>query len=170
MKAACDPASLAKFACGLFSPWLAKGAPGKESRALRALGWIGDDDVARKLTRLIRRRSGEPTHAREVTGLEALADIGSDVALMNLNAIAKARDLTAEELADRLAPDLALDDKGGLGLDFGPRRFLVGLDEMLTLWVRDEAGQRLKAPPKGRVANRGARQSGPIGNPVFTLR
>ncbi len=162
------PDSLADFAWDLFSLWLAEGAPAKDNWALRAVGWLGNDDSARRLTALIRKWPGEAAHARAVTGLDALADIGSDIALMHLNGIAEklkfkglqekarekiaviaeARDLTANELADRLVPDLGLDERGGLDLDFGPRSFRVGFDEFLKPWVRDAEGKRLKDLPK----------------------
>ncbi|MGF3023127.1 DUF4132 domain-containing protein [Methylobacterium aquaticum] len=165
---ACTRDSLAAFAWDLFSAWTAAGTPSKDGWALRALGWFGDDGTARDLTRLIRRWPGESAHARAVTGLDVLCDIGSDVALMHLNGIAEklkfkglqdkarakiaqlaeARGLSAEELSDRLAPDLDLDERGGLDLDFGPRRFRAGFDEALKPWVKDEAGQRLKDLPK----------------------
>ena len=168
LREASTPDSLAAFAWDLFSAWLANGAPSKEGWALRALGWLGDDESARQLTRLVRKWPGESAHARAVTGLDVLADIGSDVALMNLNgiaekvkfkglqerardkiaAIAEARDLSPEELADRLAPDLDLDARGGLDLDFGPRKFRAGFDEFLKPWVKDESNKRLKDLPK----------------------
>ena len=160
--------SLAAFAWDLFSAWLASGAPSKDGWAMRAVGWLGDDECARQLTRLIRKWPGEASHARAVSGLDVLVDIGSDIALMNLNgiaeklkfkglqekarekiaALAEARDLTPEELSDRLAPDLDLDERGGLDLNFGERRFRVGFDEFLKPWVKDSTGQRLKDLPK----------------------
>ena len=168
VKQACTGDSLAAFAWDLFSAWLDEGAPAKDAWALRAVGWLGDDDCARRLTALIRKWPGEAAHARAVTGLDALADIGTDVALMHLNGIAEkvkfkgiqerarekiaalaaARGLTPEELSDRLAPDLDLDARGGLDLDFGGRRFRVGFDEFLKPWVKDAAGQRLNDLPK----------------------
>ncbi|MFJ7440125.1 DUF4132 domain-containing protein [Methylorubrum thiocyanatum] len=168
VREACTRDSLAAFAWDLFSAWTAAGTPSKDGWVLRALGWFGDDGTARDLTRLIRHWPGESAHARAVTGLDVLADLGSDVALMNLNGIAEklkfkglqekarakiaqlaeARGLSAEELSDRLAPDLDLDERGGLDLDFGPRRFRAGFDEALKPWVKDEAGQRLKDLPK----------------------
>ncbi|MGU3421748.1 DUF4132 domain-containing protein [Methylobacterium sp. D54C] len=173
VREACTEASLAAFAWDLFSAWIAAGTPSKDGWALRALGWFGTDATARDLTRLIRRWPGEAAHARAVTGLDVLVDIGTDVALMNLNGIAEklkfkglqekarqkiaqlaeARGLTPEELADRLAPDLDLDERGGLDLDFGPRGFRVGFDETLKPWVRDAAGQRLKDLPKPAKAD-----------------
>lgn len=168
VKDAVTAESLAAFAWDVFAAWLADGAPSKDGWALRALGWLGDDECARRLTRLIRKWPGEAAHARAVTGLDVLTDIGTDVALMNLNGIAEklkfkglqekarekiaqlaeARELTPEELADRLAPDLDLDERGGMDLVFGERRFRVGFDEFLKPWVKDETGKRLKDLPK----------------------
>lgn len=169
----CTAESLGVFAWDVFSQWLAEGAAGKENWALRALGWFGGDEAARRLTPLIRKWPGEAAHARAVTGLEVLADIGSDLALTYLNgiaeklkfkglqekarekiaAIAQARDLSAEELADRLVPDFDLDARGGLDLDFGPRQFRVGFDEFLKPWVKDSSGVRLKDLPKPNKAD-----------------
>ncbi|MDR3213300.1 MAG: WGR domain-containing protein, partial [Azoarcus sp.] len=172
VKAACTPASLAAFAWECFNAWLEAGAPGKDNWTLAALGFFGDDDIARKLTPLIRTWPGEAAHARAVTGLGVLESIGTDVALMLLNgiaqklkfkglqdkarekieAIAEKRGFTPEELEDRLAPDLGLDARGALILDFGPRRFTVGFDEALKPYVRemdgDRAGARLADLPK----------------------
>ena len=89
MRAALTSESAAAFSWDLFSTWLSEGAPGKENWALRAIGWLGDDECARNLTKLIRKWPGEAAHARAVTGLDVLADIGSDVALINLNGIAE---------------------------------------------------------------------------------
>lgn len=61
----------------------------KENWAFTSLGILGNDDTARKLTPLIRAWPGESQHKRAVSGLDVLADIGSDVALMLLNGIAK---------------------------------------------------------------------------------
>ncbi|WP_157313934.1 WGR and DUF4132 domain-containing protein [Chitinibacter sp. GC72] len=168
VKAACQPQSLADFAWDGFNQWLFAAAPSKENWAFSALGLLGTDDTARKLNPLIRAWPGEAQHARAVAGLDVLATIGSDVALMLLNgiaqkvkfkglqdrarekiaAIAEARELTTEELEDRLAPDLGLDEMGTLQLDFGPRQFIVGFDETLKPYVRDTDGVRLKDLPK----------------------
>ena len=177
VQAACTPASLAEFAWDLFSAWLAAGAVAKDNWAFTTLGLFGDDDTARKLTPLIRAWPGEAAHARAVLGLDVLEAIGTDTALMLLNgiaqklkfkglqdkakekieAIAEARGLTAQELEDRIAPDLGLDEQGALVLDFGPRQFKVGFDETLKPWVRDftggKPGARLKDLPKPNKAD-----------------
>ena len=161
-------ASLGAFAWDLFQSWLVAGAPSKDGWAFTALAHLGDDECARKLALLVRAWPGEAAHARAVTGLDILAAIGSDVALMHLNGIAQKvkfkglqekarakidqmaqmRGLSAEELADRLVPDLGLDEHGTLTLDFGPRTFSVGFDETLRPYARDASGAALKDLPK----------------------
>ncbi|MFZ6658771.1 WGR and DUF4132 domain-containing protein [Undibacterium sp. TJN19] len=172
IKAACTPQSLADFAWDNFSAWINAGAPSKDGWSLTSLGLLGTDETARLLTPYIRAWPGEAAHARAVTGLDVLANIGTDVALMLLNgiaqkvkfkglqdkarekisAIAEARGLTPEELEDRLAPDLGLDEQGSMVLDFGPRAYKVGFDESLKPYVREwldgKAGARLPDLPK----------------------
>ncbi|EMB3585719.1 WGR and DUF4132 domain-containing protein [Escherichia coli] len=168
VKDVCTTDSLAEFAWDLFTAWQTAGAPSKESWAFTALGVLGNDDTARKLTPLIRAWPGESQHKRATVGLDILAAIGSDIALMQLNGIAQklkfkalqerakekianiaeSRELTVAELEDRLAPDLGLDDNGSLLLDFGPRQFTVSFDETLKPFVRDASGSRLKDLPK----------------------
>ncbi|HEY1959088.1 MAG TPA: DUF4132 domain-containing protein [Polyangiaceae bacterium] len=173
VKEACDARSLAEFAWDLFQAWLVAGAPSKEQWAFLAMAHFGDDECARKLTPLVRAWPGEAAHARAVTGLDVLARIGTDVALMHLHGIAQklkfkglqekarekidqiaeARGLSAEELADRLVPDLGLDDDGSLALDFGPRKFRVVFDETLKPAVLDEAGKRVPDLPKPKQSD-----------------
>ncbi len=168
VKEACDAQSLAELSWELFQAWLVAGAPSKEQWAFHALSHFGDDDCARKLTPLVRAWPGEAAHARAVIGLDVLAAIGTDVALMHLHGIAQkvkfkglqerarekidqiaeARGLTAEELGDRLVPDLGLEDDGSLILDFGPRKFRVAFDETLKPILLDEGGKRVKDLPK----------------------
>lgn len=160
VQTACDPASLEDFSWALFNEWQMAGASAKESFCMQQLGVLGGDEVARKLTPLIRNWPGESLQARAVAGLEVLANIGSDLALMHLNGIAqkvkfkglqqKAREkmdqvaqnrgLTVDELADRLVPDLDLDPDGSRTLDFGPRSFRVQFDETLRPHLVEHGG------------------------------
>ncbi|GMU55010.1 MAG: hypothetical protein AMXMBFR33_41560 [Candidatus Xenobia bacterium] len=164
----CTRASLSEFAWELFSAWLNSGGPSKDAWAYNALGLIGGDEAARRLTPMLRKWPGEGFSSRAADGLEVLAAIGSDLALMHLNslaeklrfkalqdkarakitALAEERGLTVEELADRLAPDLDLEADGSRKLDFGPRHFRVGFDEQLRPFVLDEAGKRQSDLPK----------------------
>jgi predicted DNA-binding WGR domain protein len=168
VKDLCTPASLAEFAWDLFEAWMAGGGASKENWAFAALGLLGDDTTAHRLAPKIREWPGEGSHQRAVTGLDLLATMGSDVALMHLNgiankvkfkalqdrakekiaAVAEARGFTTDELADRLVPDLGLDADGTLRLDFGPRQFTVTFDEALKPIVKDAQGTRLKDLPK----------------------
>ncbi|GAA2696096.1 MULTISPECIES: DUF4132 domain-containing protein [Actinosynnema] len=168
VREACDPRSLAEFGWEVFDRWRQAALPPKDGWALAALGAVGDDEVVRRLSPLVRAWPGEGGHTRAVAGLDVLADIGTDVALTHLNGIAdKARfaglkkrakekiaqvadklDLTPEQLADRVVPHFDLSGSGSLVLDYGPRRFLVGFDEQLRPTVADEGGARRKALPK----------------------
>jgi len=171
VREACDPGSLAAFSWALFEAWRSAGSPSKDQWAFRQLGLLGDDETVRRLSPLIRRWPGTGHHSRAVAGLEVLADIGTDLALIHLHGIAQkvkykalkaqaqlkvrqiaARlNLTAEQLADRLVPDFGLDADGGMVLDYGPRRFRVGFDEALKPYVVDESGRRRASLPKPGV-------------------
>lgn len=168
VKQACTPESLAEYAWSLFELWLEIGAPSKENWAFQALGWLGNDATARRLTPLLKKWPGEGGHARAVLGLQVLTDIGTDVALMHLyglsqklkfkglknsagekvSEIAENRGLTTDELGDRLVPDLDLEEDGSMLLDYGPRQFRVGFDELLKPYILDQDGKRLKSLPK----------------------
>jgi predicted DNA-binding WGR domain protein len=167
VRATCDPGSLADFGWAVFERWRMAGMPAKDGWALTSLAWIGDDATVRRLTPIIRAWPGEGGHQRAVAGLEVLATIGSEIALVHLNGIAqrvkfrglreRAQEkieevaeglgLTREQLADRLVPDFGLDENGSMVLDYGPRRFIVGFDEQLKPYVEDESGRRRKDLP-----------------------
>jgi predicted DNA-binding WGR domain protein len=163
-----EPASRDAFSWRLFEGWLTEGAPSKEKWALLAVGHLGTDATALRLTPLVRAWPGESQHARAVTGLECLRAIGSDTALMQLNgiaqklkfqglknkarefmeAIAKDRGLSPAELEDRIVPDLDLDERGGRTFDFGPRQFRVVLGPDLSPLVRGDDGKAKADLPK----------------------
>ncbi|MEV5827369.1 DUF4132 domain-containing protein [Spirillospora sp. NPDC052242] len=164
----CDRESLAEFGWALFRWWETCGAPSKENWALTQLALTGDDETVRRLTPVIRAWPGEGGHAKAVTGLDVLAGIGTDTALMHLHSISqrvkfkalktRAQDkidevaagleLTPDQLADRLVPDFGLDASGTLTLDYGPRRFTIGFDEQLKPTITDGDGDTRKALPK----------------------
>jgi hypothetical protein len=161
--AACERDSLATFGWAVFEAWQRAGFPAAEKWALVSLGVLGNDDVVRKLTPLVRAWPGESSHARAVIGLDVLGAIGSDLALSSIQGIAerikfealqelakkhiasvaKRRNLSVEELEDRLVPTLDLDENGTTALELGGRAFTVGFDETLTPFVRDADGKRL---------------------------
>ena len=143
-------------------------ADAKEAWAMQAVGFLGDDECARKITALAKDWPGAGASARAQAALDVLLNIGSETALVNLNllaekskfpafkqaaaerikALADARGLTSAELQDRLVPTLGLDETGGTKLDFGPRHFVLSFDEALRPIVRDATGKLLKDLPK----------------------
>lgn len=163
-----DPASRAEFAWAVFERWRGAGYPSAQGWVLEGLALLGNDDTVRELAPLIRVWPGESAHKRAVAGLDVLSAIGTDTALLHLHRIAEkaafkglktsarekidevaaALELSPDQLADRLVPSLGLDARGNLDLDYGPRRFRVGLDEQLKPLVRDEDGARRKDLPK----------------------
>ena len=149
VKSAVDRQSADAFAWKLFERWLGDGANSKEKWAFLALGELGGDAAALKLTPLIRAWPGESQHARAVIGLEVLRAIGSDTALMQINGIAQKikfkglqsraveamegiaqdRGFSRAQLEDRVVPTLDLDEHGTRVFDFGPRKFQVMLGD-----------------------------------------
>ncbi|WP_067824138.1 DUF4132 domain-containing protein [Actinomadura kijaniata] len=164
----CDPASLAEFSWAVFETWRAHGLPRRDGWALTQLGALGDDATVRRLAPLLRRWPREGGTTRALAGVDALADIGTQVALLHLHDAAgkgtsvalraRARqrldqlaaelELTPDRLADRLVPDFGLDAEGGMLLDYGPRRFHVGFDEHLRPHVTTEDGTPRRTLPK----------------------
>src|SRR5262249_38990285 len=154
----------------------------KEKWAMAAMGLLGSDDAALKLTPLIRAWPGESQHARAVFGLECLRAIGSDAALMQLNgiaqklpfkglktkatammeAIAKDRGLSRAELEDRIVPDCGLDERGGRVFDLGPRQFRFALGPELKPMVRDESGKLKDDLPRPGVKDDPARAAAAV--------
>ncbi len=163
----CRADGLAAFGWALFEQWRQAGMPAKESWTLHALGVLGDDTTVRLLTPVVREWPGQGAHQRAVEGLEVLAAIGTDLALLHLHGISqrvkfkalKARaqekiaevaeglGLTAEQLGDRLVPDLGLGPDGSTVIDYGARTFTVGFDEQLRPFVLDGDGKRRKDLP-----------------------
>lgn len=170
VRKACDPVSLVDFSWALCSTWLGADGSSAGDFAMLSLAHLAGDEGARRLTPLIRKWPGEGGHARAVKGLDVLAAIGTDVALMHLHGIsqklkfkglqakaqekialvAEARELTTEELADRLVPDLDLDEDGTMILDFGARQFTVGFDEHLAPFVLENGARKKDLPKPGK--------------------
>ncbi|MFF0389999.1 DUF4132 domain-containing protein [Kitasatospora sp. NPDC004615] len=163
----CEPQSLTEFCWAVFEQWRLAGMPAQDGWALHVLGRFGDDGTVRRLTPVLRAWPGEGAHHRAVDGLEVLAAIGTDVALLHLHGIAqrvkfkalktRAQEkisevaaglgLTGEQLSDRLVPDFGLEADGTTVIDYGTRTFTVGFDEQLKPYLLDAAGARRKDLP-----------------------
>ncbi|MGL4422790.1 MAG: DUF4132 domain-containing protein, partial [Gemmataceae bacterium] len=156
-----EPHSRDAFTWKLFELWQGEGMPPKEKWCFLAMGYLGGDAAAIKLTPLVREWPGQSQHARAVLGLEVLKLIGTDTALMQLNGIAQklkfaglkakaqefmtliaaARGMTRNELEDRIVPDLELDEKGGRTFDFGPRQFRMIFNNDMDPVLKDAEGK-----------------------------
>ena len=164
---ACEPVSLADFAWSVFDEWRAKG-DSASNWMFQALAYLSDDRYAKKLTPIIRDWPASNGQAKALMGLDILAAIGTDVALAQIQsiarknkykpivarademlmAIAEARELTAEQFEDRLVPTLGLDENGAIVIDYGKHRFTGCVDETLKPRLCDETGATLKELPK----------------------
>lgn len=167
VQAACDRQSLAKFAWSIFQEWTGKGNKATDG-FFQVLGYWGDDHCAKALTPLISNWPGVQQSQRAAMGLEILGTMGTDVALVQIQAIAAktkydslriraealmqkiatARNLSAEQLEDRLVPSLDLSDDGTLKIDFGSRFFVASVDEQMQPILKDANGLAIKALPK----------------------
>ncbi|MFF4345295.1 WGR domain-containing protein, partial [Kitasatospora sp. NPDC001540] len=77
------------FCWTLLEEWRQAGMPGPDGWALYALGECGDDDTARRLAPVLCEWPGQSAHQRAVEGLDVLAAIGTDTALLQLQGIAQ---------------------------------------------------------------------------------
>lgn len=165
---ACKSDSLAEFCWELYSTWHTAGGPAKDKWAFFALSHFGGDEAVRRLSPAIRVWPQEGLFARAEQGLDVLASIGTDLALMNvyqmsqklkskalqekanakMDEISARRGLTREELADRLVSDLDLEADGTCSLDFGTRQFKVVFDELLRPGLLGPDGSPVKDLPK----------------------
>jgi hypothetical protein len=171
IRALCDAGELAAFAWAIFEQWQIADHPPKSNLAMVALAALGDDTTVPALTGLF---PGWATAAGRVrTGLDVLAAIGTDLALVHLSrlgrksrtagfrrlaaerltAVAEARGLRPDQLADRIVPDFGLDPDGRAVLDYGPRSFTVGLDEQLQPWIAGADGRRFARMPRPAAAD-----------------
>jgi predicted DNA-binding WGR domain protein len=168
IKTHANSAELDTFVWKLFERWLGESAPSKENWAMVAIGLLGSNISALKLAPLVKIWPGESQHARAVLGLSCLRSIGSDTALMQINsiaqkvkfkgikqraqecmeAIATERNMSHEQLEDRIVPDCDLDENGSRMFDFGGRQFQFILSENLKPMVKDAEGKIKTDLPK----------------------
>ncbi|MFF4345492.1 DUF4132 domain-containing protein, partial [Kitasatospora sp. NPDC001540] len=81
--------TVAAFCWAVFEEWRQAGMPSPDGWALYALGECGDDDTARRLAPVLCEWPGQSAHQRAVEGLDVLAAIGTDTALLQLQGIAQ---------------------------------------------------------------------------------
>ncbi|MFE6864770.1 DUF4132 domain-containing protein [Nocardia sp. NPDC057668] len=163
---ALDPATLGDFAWALYRAWVVAKYPAKRNMwPLRALGLIGNDETAVRLRTIAQ---GDRAINRADAALDTLVLMGTRNAHMHIQLVAENSSwpqvsgraatrirglatelgLTVDEFADRLVPDLGLDRQGTFTVDYGTRRFTVGLDDELDPVVREADGSQRSSLPK----------------------
>lgn len=165
---ALTPDSLARFGRALLAWWIGNGRPAKERWMFALQGRLGDGETARQLYGLLRQWRAALDRVRAYDAMVMLGEIGSDAALMHLaelarqtrhddlrtradrmlGEVAEQRGLSLDQLADRTVPDLGLDTRARLTLDFGPRSFEVRMDDNFQPVVHDARSKALKTLPK----------------------
>lgn len=174
VRAACDPRSTVALAKALFDTWHDQGATPEHDWVIAGLGHLGDDALIDDLLPFIDEWHGRGATRRVEKLLDAIAAMGTELALMHLDRTARrhpqrvVRDaasrsvtrvaarlgLSAEELEDRTAPTLGLDESRRTVLDLGTRSLEVVFDEALRPRLRD--GQRVRVRfPSRRVRDVG---------------
>ncbi|MEU0540241.1 DUF4132 domain-containing protein [Nocardia sp. NPDC005978] len=168
--AALDPTSRGEFVWALYRQWVSAKYPAKRNMwPLRALGLLGDNATAARLRTLA---EGDRAVNRAAEALDMLALMGTRDAHMHIQLVlensswpyvrGRARGIIADlaagfgitpaEFADRAVPDLGLSEQGTFTVDYGPRRFTVGLDDELDPIVREEDGTvRSNLPKPGKT-------------------
>ncbi|MBL8215137.1 MAG: DUF4132 domain-containing protein [Bryobacterales bacterium] len=162
------PDSLDAFVTALFEQWRSLGMESREKWAMFALGAVGSDRAALHLAPFIRNWPGESKSQAAMLGLDVLRNIGTDTAILQINAIAQKtkfaalkkraqecmeevaqdRGLSRDELEDRIVPDCGLDARGTRTFDFGPRQFELRIGEGLKpVVVAPDGSRKPNLPP-----------------------
>lgn len=131
----------------LLSVFLGAGAKPRDRAWFMASGSLGADGYAEHLVPMLKGWPAQSQHQRAVLGLSALVATGTDGALAGIveismkapskgiqraageavERLAAQRGLTADQLADLVAPRGGLDEAGQRVLDYGSRRFRLSL-------------------------------------------
>lgn len=160
VREACDPRSLAEHAWSLARSWETSGARKTDDWMMRSLVHFADDEVVRRMTPTLKNKLvidvlvtiGTDAAAMELATIGARGGSGQlrELAESALDRLADARGVARDRLDEQLTPTLGLDSRGGLELDYGPRRFRVVFDEHLVPQV--QAGDSKASPslPRSR--------------------
>lgn len=158
---------LERFAQEVFARWIALSAPAKTKWVLYLTAIHGGMEAITGFQHYIREWAENARTAIASEAVMALALNGSPAALMAVDNLTRkgkgarvrstARDalknaasalkITADELADRIVPDLGFDESGCRVFDFGARQFKVYLTAARELEIY-EGDKKLKNLPK----------------------
>lgn len=162
-----NEADLMSLAHEVYEKWLAEGAQSKTKWVLPFAAAFGGPAMTPKLTRAIHNW---PQHSRGAIACDAVAALAlspDPAALLTVDAISRKfkfrqvktaagqalenaageLGITAEELADRIVPDLGFAADGKRVFDYGPRSFTVRLTPTLELEITNDGGKAVKNLP-----------------------
>ncbi len=162
-----QPEDMAQFALAVLGKWLDQGAPAKTKWVLYMAVIHGGYDVQETLLHQIKEWSENSRGSIACDAVKALTFKGTSDALMavdNLSRKAKSRQvkaaakaaldeaadalqMTSEELADHIVPNLRFDAKSCRVFDYGTRQFKVYLTPTQELEIY-EGDKKLKNLPK----------------------
>lgn len=164
----CNKTDLDILGNEILSIWINNGADTKQKWVLALVSAIGGFNVVNTLKTQIDIWSKSSRGAIACEAIKALALNGSDDALIIIDSIArkfkhkqikkaaeeafvsaaKMFNLTEEDLADKIIPDLGFDKRGERLFDFGSRSFTVSLGLDFSLKITDNGGKVIKTLPK----------------------
>jgi len=164
----CSKTDLDVLGNEILSIWINNGADTKEKWVLSLVSAIGGFNLVNTLKTQIDTWSKSSRGAIACEAVKALALNGSDDALIIIDSIArkfkhkqikkaaeeafisaaKMFNLTEEDLADKIIPDLGFDKRGERVFDFGSRSFTVTLGLDFSLKITDSSGKVIKTLPK----------------------
>lgn len=159
--------NLDQFAWAIVDGWITAGTPPRERWMLNSIKLLGSDQVVSRLYTVVREWAAQKKTSMVRIGLECMALIGSDVALTQLfrleqilpiksyrvqarkqiNNILTVRNMTEDQLGDRIVPDCGLDADGNHTFDYGTRRFHFLMNNELIPMIREENGTQHKPRP-----------------------
>ena len=162
-----EPRSLEDFVCQVWDRWMEQGAPAKQKWILSFTSAFGGREAVSRMKHQISQWPQNARGAIACDAVYALALSPEPEALLIVDSIsrkfkfkqvkaaagkalmeaAKKRNLTPEELADRIVPDLGFGEDLSQTFDYGPRHFTVYLSPSLELEIQDQNGKRLKSLP-----------------------
>lgn len=174
LAAGADAGTCDRFAAALFERWVAEKNNDADGWVLTAVGWLGGDATVAAVVPKLKRWPGGAVRQRLRDGLKALRRIGTPYALaqlaslaatsnqrlrydanLELQATAKERKLSLDQLEDRTVPTLGLDDptSADVTLDYGPRQFRATVAPDLRLLARDDHGKAFLVLPTPRKSD-----------------
>lgn len=164
---ALDEKEFAVYANELFDKWMEAGAESKKRWVLYAASIHGGDDIIKKLQHQIQEWPQAARGAIAAEAVQALALNPRPQALLIVDGISRKfkfkqikaaagkalefaaaqLNITTEELADRIVPDLGFNENMERVFDYGERKFTVTITTALEIEVFDESGKKLKNLP-----------------------